>query len=98
MVTMKEMTSSLRKELSAKAQSIHPVVIIGQSGLTDGVLGKIEESLKAHELIKIKFLEFKESKQELTLQICEKCDAQQVRIIGNIAIIYRENEEKKEQK
>ena len=37
------MTSSQRKELSAKANSIKPVVIIGQSGLTDGVVGKVEE-------------------------------------------------------
>ena len=53
---MIEMTSSQRKELSAKANSIKPVVIIGQSGLTDGVVGKVEESLNAHKLIKIKFL------------------------------------------
>lgn len=87
------MTSSQRKELSAKANSIKPVVIIGQSGLTDGVVGKVEESLNAHELIKIKFLEFKDEKKELIEKLC---NASLVRIIGNIAIIYRENTEKKQ--
>ncbi len=90
---MIEMTSSQRKELSAKANSIKPVVIIGQSGLTDGVVGKVEESLNAHELIKIKFLEFKDEKKELIEKLC---NASLVRIIGNIAIIYRENTEKKQ--
>ena len=92
---MIELTSSQRKELSAQAHTLKPVVIIGQNGVTDGVVDKIETSLKAHELIKIKFLEFKDEKTELTTEICETCKAQLVRIIGNIAIIYRKNEEKK---
>ena len=93
---MIEMTSLLRKELSAKANSIKPVVIIGQSGLTDGVVGKVEESLNAHELIKIKFLEYKDEKKEIIEKLCNDCNASLVRIIGNIAIIYRENTEKKQ--
>ncbi|MGN0739059.1 MAG: YhbY family RNA-binding protein [Treponema sp.] len=95
---MMEMTSSRRKELSAQANSIKPVVIIGQSGLTDSVVGKVEESLKAHELIKIKFLEFKDEKKELIEKLCNDCNAVLVRIIGNIAIIYRENPEKEQKK
>lgn len=95
---MIEMTSSRRKELSAAAHDLKPVVIIGAGGVTDGVIGKIDQSLTAHELIKVKFLEFKEEKQTLAEQICETCKAVLVRIIGNIAIIYRENEEKKDKK
>ncbi|MBP5587287.1 MAG: YhbY family RNA-binding protein, partial [Treponema sp.] len=78
--------------------NLHPVVIIGQNGVTEGVIGKINESLKAHELIKVKFLEFKDEKQELAQEIVEKTESQLVRIIGNIAILYKENEEKKENK
>jgi len=92
------MTSSQRKDLSAKAHFLHPVVIIGQGGLTDGVMGKISESLKAHELIKVKFLEFKDEKAELTQKIVEKTECQLVRIIGNIAILYKENEKKDDKK
>ncbi|MBP5402058.1 MAG: ribosome assembly RNA-binding protein YhbY [Treponema sp.] len=95
---MMEMTSAVRKDLSARAHNLHPVVIIGQGGLTDGVIGKISESLKAHELIKVKFLEFKDEKQELTQEIVEKTESQLVRIIGNIAILYKENEEKEDKK
>lgn len=95
---MVEMTSAKRKELSSLAQALKPVVIIGQGGLTEGVTGKISESLKAHELIKVKFLEYKEHKQEIVDEILSTCEAQLVRIIGNIAIIYKENEEKDEKK
>ena len=94
MDNMIEMTSSRRKELSSMAHSLNPVVIVGQNGLTESVIEKIDSSLKSHELIKIKFLEFKDEKQELTEEICSSCEAQLVRIIGNIAIVYRENEDK----
>lgn len=92
------MTSAKRKEFTAQAHELKPVVIIGQAGVTDGVIGKIEESLKAHELIKIKFLEYKEQKMELSEEICKTCEAQLVRVIGNIAILYKENEEKESKK
>lgn len=93
-----ELTSAQRKELSAQAHNLSPVVIIGQAGVTDGVIGKIAESLKAHELIKIKFNEYKEEKQDLSSQIAAACEASVVRIIGNVAILYKENEEKEEDK
>ena len=64
-----ELTSAQRKALSAQAHELKPVVIIGQAGVTDGVMGKIAESLKAHELIKIKFNEYKEDKQKLAEEI-----------------------------
>ena len=73
---------------------MQPVVIVGGAGVTDGVMDMIDKSLAAHELIKVKFNEYKDEKQELTQEICEKTDATLVRIIGNIAILYREKEEK----
>lgn len=91
-----ELTSAQRKEFSAQAHNLKPVVIIGQAGVTSGVIGKIQESLKAHELIKIKFNEYKEEKQQLSQEIATKCEAELIRIIGNIAILYKKNEEKEE--
>ncbi len=71
---------------------MQPVVIVGGAGLTDGVIKMVENSLAAHELIKVKFNEYKEDKIELTNEICEKCGATLVRIIGNVAILYRQAE------
>jgi RNA-binding protein len=93
---MNELTSSQRKLLSAAAQNIKPVVQIGQNGLTDGVTAKVEQSLAAHELIKIKFIDFKEEKKELAGQLCVSCNAVLVRIIGNIAVLYRPAENKED--
>ena len=95
---MTELTSKQRKELEKVAHDLQPVVIIGGAGVTDGVMGMIDASLTAHELIKVKFNEYKDEKQELTQEICLKTEATLVRIIGNIAILFRENPDKEEDK
>ncbi len=87
-----ELTSKQRKILEKAAHDMQPVVIVGGAGLTDGVIKMVENSLAAHELIKVKFNEYKEDKIELTNEICEKCGATLVRIIGNVAILYRQAE------
>ena len=91
---MIELTSKQRKELEKVAHDLQPVVIVGGAGVTDGLMNTVDNSLAAHELIKVKFNEYKDEKKELTQQICEKTDATLVRIIGNIAILFREKEEK----
>ena len=91
---MIELTSKQRKELEKVAHDLQPVVIVGGAGVTDGLMNMVDKSLAAHELIKVKFNEYKDEKQELTQQICEKTDATLVRIIGNIAILFRKKEEK----
>ena len=93
---MIELTSKQRKELEKVAHDLQPVVIVGGAGVTDGVMDMVDKSLAAHELIKVKFNEYKDEKKELTDQICQKTDATLVRIIGNIAILFREKEEKDE--
>jgi len=91
-----ELTSKQRKILEKAAHDLQPVVIVGGAGLTEGVQQMVNSSLAAHELIKVKFNEYKEDKIELTNQMCEKCDATLVRIIGNVAILYKPAEKEED--
>lgn len=84
--------------LEKLAHAVEPVVIVGGAGVTDGVESKVEESLCAHELIKIKFNDFKEEKIALSNSLATKTDATLVRVIGNIAILYRPAKEESERK
>jgi len=95
---MRDFTSKERSTLAKLAHDIKPVVQIGSKGLTDAVASKIQESLNAHELIKIKFIDFKGEKKDISLSICNQCKAQLVRIIGNIAIIYSPAEKEEDRK
>ena len=95
---MMELNSKQRKVLEKAAHDLQPVVIVGGAGLTDGVVQMTAASLTAHELIKVKFNEYKDEKQELTADLCTKTDATLVRIIGNVAILYKEAEKEEDRK
>lgn len=95
---MIELTSKQRKALEKIAHDIEPVVIVGAAGVTDGVIKMVQTSLDAHELIKIKFNEYKDEKTELTQKICAGTDATLVRIIGNRAILYKQAEKPEDRK
>ncbi len=94
---MSEINSTQRKYLRGLAHSLKPVIQVGQKGITDELISSVDEALNAHELIKVKFVEFKGERKELTDEIAKKCSAQLAGMIGNIAILYREhkNEDKR---
>lgn len=90
---MIELTSKQRKILEKYAHSLDPIVIIGGNGVTEQVIEMVLKSLDFHELLKVKFNEFKDEKRELTQKICNQTECSLVRIIGNIAILYKPNKD-----
>lgn len=95
---MIELNSRQRKLLEKEANTLSPVVMVGQAGVTDAVIKMTEDSLAVHELLKIKFLAFTDEKRELSESLADKCDAALVRIIGNITVLYRPADEVQKQK
>ncbi len=95
---MIELTSKQRKNLEKLAHDLQPVVIVGWAGVTDGVISMVDNSLAAHELIKVKFNEYNDEIRELTTELCQKTDATLVRIIGFTVILFREAEQEEDRK
>jgi len=86
-----ELTPLARKTLKARAHPLHPVVLIGDKGLTEAVLREIEVNLKSHELIKIRVASAdREERESMLGTICDRTDAQPVQHIGKVLVIYRE--------
>jgi len=84
------LTAAQRRELKARAHPLHPVVMIGDSGLTPSVLNEIDVNLKSHELIKIRvFGDDRAVRAALIDDIGTKLDAALVQHIGKILVIYR---------
>ncbi len=88
------LTGKQRKHLRGLAHGLKPVVQVGVKGLTEELIAAINEALDAHELIKIKFMEFKEEKHEIADQIASKVSCELAGMIGNIAILYRRHKDK----
>ncbi len=95
---MIELTSKQRKLLEKEAQPLSPLVQIGGNGVSEEQIKQINFVLADHELIKVKFNEFKDEKIELSNVIAENTNSTLVRIIGNIATFYREAEKPENRK
>lgn len=84
-----ELKGYQRGYLTRKAHLLQPVVHVGKAGMTEEVVAAIDRALEDHELIKVKFVNFKDEKADLAREVGTKIDATLVRVLGNIAIYYR---------
>ena len=58
-----------KKYLRGLAHGMKPVVLVGQKGLTDELIKSTNQALDTHELIKIKFIEFKETGEKMGFEM-----------------------------
>ena len=86
-----ELEGSQRNYLRKMAQSIKPVVMVGKSGVGEPIRTALDQNLEHHELVKVKFLDFKENKGESAGQLASQTDSVLVQLIGNMAIFFRQN-------
>ncbi|MEN3261455.1 ribosome assembly RNA-binding protein YhbY [Sodalis endosymbiont of Spalangia cameroni] len=85
-----------KQHLKGLAHALKPVVMLGNNGLTEGVLAEIEQALEHHELIKVKIAaEERETKTLIADAIVRESGASKVQVIGNILVLYRPAAERK---
>ncbi|MBL8497169.1 ribosome assembly RNA-binding protein YhbY [Nitrosomonas sp. JL21] len=81
-----------RRELKARAHTLHPIVMIGKTGLSENVIDEVDRGLTSHELIKIKVqIDDRIARNALFEEICQRLDAAAVQHIGKILVIFRPN-------
>lgn len=87
---MLNLTPEQRRFLRAQAHHLHPVVMIGDAGLTEAVLKEATSAIAHHELIKIKIhSDDREYRETAMAEICEKLGATPVQHIGKVLVIYK---------
>ena len=93
--TKQTLNGADRKFLRGLAHHIDPVAKVGKNGVTDAMIAAVGRALDDHELIKVKFVDFKDEKRALSAEIAERALSEQVGLIGNIAIYYRRQPDKR---
>jgi putative YhbY family RNA-binding protein len=87
---MLELSSSRRRALRARAHHLHPLVMIGNAGLTPAVLREIDIALKSHELVKLRVLgDDRAARPAILTGICDALEAAPVQSIGKIMVVFR---------
>ena len=92
------LNSRQKKILRAKAHDLKPLILVGKSGVTDGCIQSINEVIEAHELIKVKFIEHKDEKKDLSETISNKTESEIVGRIGHTIMLFRQNPDLEKQK
>ena len=89
---MTSLTNAKKRQLKARAQKLEPVLKIGHGGVTPAFLASLDEALNTHELVKIRFADFKEEKKTLAPQIAEQSGSELIARVGNVAVFFRPRE------
>ncbi|GGA84886.1 RNA-binding protein [Neiella marina] len=89
-----QLSNKQKQYLKSEAHSLKPVVMLGNNGLTEGVMAEIELALNHHELIKVKVLgEDKAERQLICDAICRESSATLVQIIGKVAVFFLQDQD-----
>jgi RNA-binding protein len=92
------MTSGTRSYLSSLAAKETDTLILGRDGADEGFIAQLGIHLEHHELVKVRFNEFKDEKRSIAEELERKTDSELVRIIGNSAIFFRQNSDLEKRK
>ena len=85
---MDPLLPSFRRQLRARAHALHPVVSIGQHGLTPSVIHEIDVALLAHELVKVRiFSDDRSARAAMLDQVCNALDCAAVQQIGKLLVL-----------
>ena len=89
-----------KKYLKGLAHTLKPTVFVGQKGAVASVVKALDEALDQHELIKVKFVEFKEKaqKEEILAVLEQESSAERVGMIGHVATLYRQQKDPEKRK
>jgi RNA-binding protein len=83
------LTNPQIRKFKAAAQLLDPMLKVGKAGLSEGFIRSVDVALAQHELVKIKFVEFKEQKKELAPQLAEKTASHLIIRVGNVMVLHR---------
>jgi RNA-binding protein len=92
------LTPAQRKSLRRQAHHLKPIVFMGKDGMTETVVGAVKEAVLAHELIKVRFVDNKDTKKTLAPELAKQSKTELVGMIGHLAILYREHPDEAKRK
>jgi len=84
------------RKLKAAGQRLKPILKVGKNGLSPQFLQSVEMAFETHELIKIKFDEFKEQRKTLAPELAAKTKSHLITLLGNVVVLYRKKKVQEE--
>ena len=87
------LTGKQRRQLRALGHHLDPVVLVGQSGVTEGLIAAVVQALHDHELIKVKINEGPEDRHEAAEKLAQGTGAELAQLIGRTVLLFKKRDE-----
>jgi RNA-binding protein len=85
-----QLSEKQRRHLKGLAHPLKPVILMGNSGLTDAVVAETQRALHDHELIKVRLPgQDREQRDAALAALAERTQSIMVTRIGHVAVLYR---------
>ena len=90
------LSEAQKKHLRRLGHALKPLIMVGDAGLSGSLLEEFETTLAHHELIKVRVrVGDRDARDAIIKELCDAGSAILVQRIGNTALLYRENPERK---
>jgi len=90
------LSEAQKKYLRGLGHDLKPVIMIADAGLSESVASEFEIAITHHELIKVSVrVGDRTARDAIIASLCSGDTTELVQRIGNMALLYRENPEKK---
>jgi len=84
------LTAQRQRQLRAIGHHLDPIILLGDGGVSEGVIAETTRALEDHELIKIRTpAGDRDGRHTLIEALCEATGAQCVQKIGRTALLFR---------
>lgn len=89
-----ELSEKQRKHLRRLAHPLSPIVMLGNAGLTDGVVNELDRALKDHELVKVSArIGGRDTRNDALATLAARTSAHLVQRVGHVGVFYRRRKE-----
>ncbi len=85
------LSSKQRAFLTGLAAQLNPIIHLGKQGPDEGFISALDKALEDHELVKIRFIDYKDDRKSIAYELAESLHAELVRVLGHTAIFYRKS-------
>ncbi|MEX2151146.1 MAG: YhbY family RNA-binding protein [Steroidobacteraceae bacterium] len=86
------LTEKQKKHLRRLGHALHPIVLVGQRGLTGSVTAEFDRALHDHELVKVRArVGDRAARDGVLATLARAGGAELVNRIGNVGLFYKQN-------
>jgi RNA-binding protein len=92
---MTTLTGKAARYLRGLGHDLAPVVIVGDKGVTDGVVAAANDALLTHELIKVRVhLETPGDRQDVAKDLASRTESALAQVLGKTFLLYKRHPKK----